>query len=218
MARLREFDTDRAVEQAMELFWERGYEATSVRHLTERLGVGQGSLYAAFGSKDGLYQAALEHYRDSLASTALGELETGGDVRTVLRAMLLERVRIATVSGGRGCLFVNAAAERLPGDAATGRFVRDAMTASTDALTALLATAAGRGEITTRHDPADLAGFLVTFLNGLLISSKVIPDERVLAGHLEVALSTLERNSSRPPSNHCSRVSPTPSPDSIRRC
>ncbi|GAA1626209.1 TetR/AcrR family transcriptional regulator [Actinoplanes couchii] len=189
MARLREFDTERAVAQAMDLFWERGYEATSVRHLTERLGVGQGSLYAAFGNKDGLYRAALEHYRDSLAATALAELATGGDVRAVLRDMLLERIRLAT---GRGCLFVNAAAERLPGDAPTGRFVRDAMAASTVALTGLLTAAAARGEITTRHDPVALAGFLVTFLNGLLITVKVTPDERVLAGHLEVALSILD--------------------------
>ncbi|HWS36154.1 MAG TPA: helix-turn-helix domain-containing protein [Actinoplanes sp.] len=192
MARSREFDTGQAVEQAMELFWERGYEATSVRHLTERLGVGQGSLYAAFGSKDGLYRAALERYRDGMAATAPAELTAGGDVRTVLRAMLLERVRIAAGGGGRGCLLVNAAAERLPGDAATGRFVRDAMTASAGALTDLLTAAAGRGEIGTRHDPAELAGFLVTFLNGLLITGKVVPDERVLAGHLEIALSILD--------------------------
>lgn len=192
MARLREFDTERAVQQAMDLFWERGFEATSVRHLTERLGVGQGSLYAAFGSKEGLYRAALERYRDDMAATALAELGAGGDVRVVLRAMLLERVRIAAGGGGRGCLFVNAAAERLPGDAATGRFVRDAMAASTAALTDLLTAAVARGEISGVREPAALAGFLVTFLNGLLISSKVIPDERVLAGHLDVALSILD--------------------------
>ncbi len=110
----------------------------------------------------------------------------------MLRAMLLERVRIASGGGGRGCLLVNAAAERLPGDAATGRFVRDAMAASTAALTGLLAAAAARGEISTAREPAALAGFLVTFLNGLLVSGKVTPDERVLAGHVEVALAVLD--------------------------
>ncbi len=56
MARTREFDTEGAVSRAMELFWTRGYEATSVRDLTRHLGIGQGSLYAAFGDKDGLYR------------------------------------------------------------------------------------------------------------------------------------------------------------------
>lgn len=77
MARTREFDTEAAVSRAMELFWTRGYEATSVRDLTGHLGIGQGSLYAAFGDKDGLYRAALEHYRTTLAAAALRSLEEG---------------------------------------------------------------------------------------------------------------------------------------------
>ncbi|MEO3798054.1 helix-turn-helix domain-containing protein [Nonomuraea sp. B10E15] len=63
MARTREFDTEAAVSRAMELFWTRGYEATTVRDLTQLLGLGQGSLYAAFGDRDGLYGPRLKHYR-----------------------------------------------------------------------------------------------------------------------------------------------------------
>ncbi len=81
MARTREFDTEAAVSRAMELFWLRGYEATSVRDLTQHLGIGQGSLYAAFGGKDGLYRAALEHYRTTLAAAALRGLEEEADAR-----------------------------------------------------------------------------------------------------------------------------------------
>lgn len=192
MARVREFDTDIAVTRAMELFWERGYEATSVRDLTEHLGVGQGSLYAAFGNKEGLYRLCLEHYRDTLAATALADLQGGGDVRSVIRAMLLERIRIAVMHGGQGCLFVNAAGERLPGSAETQRSVRDALNASQDALADVLRAAAGRGEISDRHDPRTLAAFLVTFLNGLLVSAKVMPDAKVLAPLVEVALGVLD--------------------------
>ncbi|MFF5077439.1 TetR/AcrR family transcriptional regulator [Actinoplanes sp. NPDC000266] len=190
MARTREFDTSAVVARAMELFWRRGYEATSVRDLTEHLGVGQGSLYAAFGSKDGLYRAALEHYRATLAADALRSLEEGGDARSAIRAMLIERIRIAC-DGGRGCLFVNAATERLPGDAATGAVVRAALTASQDALTGVLSAAAARGEIGSGRDPRKLAEFLVTFLNGLLVSSKTTPDPRALEPLVEVALDAL---------------------------
>jgi TetR/AcrR family transcriptional repressor of nem operon len=93
--------------------------------LTQHLGIGQGSLYAAFGDKDGLYRAALEHYRTTLAAAALRSLEEGADARTAIRTLLTERIRIAVRSGGQGCLAVNAVCERLPQDAATRRTVRD---------------------------------------------------------------------------------------------
>ncbi|MFI5842483.1 TetR/AcrR family transcriptional regulator [Catenuloplanes sp. NPDC051500] len=192
MARVREFDTEAAVAQAMNLFWTRGFEATSVRDLTEHLGIGQGSLYAAFGSKEGLYRAALAHYRDTLATAALADLRAGGDVRAVIRTMLVERIRIAVMHGGRGCLLVNAAAERLPHDGPTQRAIRDALDISADALAEVLRAAAGRGEIADRHDPRTLAAFLVTFLNGLLVSAKVTPDVTTLAPLVEVALGALD--------------------------
>ncbi len=192
VARTREFDTDAAVSRAMNLFWSRGYEATSVRDLTGHLGIGQGSLYAAFGDKDGLYRAALEHYRATLAAAALRDLEEGADVRSAIRAMLVERVRIAVEGDGRGCLVVNAACERLPQDAATRRTVRDVQEASRNALADVLKIAVERGEIAARHDPHTLAAFLVTFLNGLLVSSKITPDAAALESLVEVALATLD--------------------------
>ncbi|GLV75527.1 TetR/AcrR family transcriptional regulator [Streptomyces hygroscopicus] len=192
MARTREFDTEAAVSRAMELFWTRGYEATSVRDLIQHLGIGQGSLYAAFGDKDGLYRAALEHYRTTLAAAALRSLEEEADVRAAVRTLLAERVRIAVEHGGRGCLVVNAACERLPEDASIRRIVRDVQDASRDALTEVLRVAAERGEIAARHDPHTLAAFFVTFLNGLLISSKITPDVRALEPLVEVALAALD--------------------------
>ncbi|MEV0935416.1 TetR/AcrR family transcriptional regulator [Streptomyces phaeochromogenes] len=191
MARTREFDTEAAVSRAMDLFWTRGYEATSVRDLTGHLGIGQGSLYAAFGDKDGLYRAALEHYRTTLAAAALRSLDEGTDARSAIRTMLVERVRIAVEHDGRGCLLVNSVCERLPGDPATRRTVRDVQDASQRALADVLRVAAERGEISATTDPQILAAFLVTFLNGLLVSSKITPDARSLEPLVEVALAAL---------------------------
>jgi TetR/AcrR family transcriptional repressor of nem operon len=191
MARTREFDTEAVVSRAMELFWSRGYEATSVRDLTEHLGIGQGSLYAAFGDKDGLYRAALEHYRTTLAAAALRSLEEGADVRSAIRTMLTGRILIATELGGRGCLVVNAACERLPADPSIRRIVRDVQDASRDALAEVLRSAVERGEIAPKHDPDTLAAFLLSFLNGLLVSSKITPDRGALEPLVEVALAAL---------------------------
>ncbi|MBB5938592.1 TetR/AcrR family transcriptional regulator [Streptomyces zagrosensis] len=192
MARTREFDTEAAVSRAMELFWVRGYEATSVHDLTQCLGIGLGSLYAAFGGKDGLYRAALEHYRATFAAAALRSLEQGTGARSAIRALLVERIRIAVEHGGRGCLLVNAATERLPQDQPTRRTLQDVLSANQNALADLLRAAAERGELSTRHDPPTLAAFLVTFLNGLLVSAKITPDARALEPLVEVALTTLD--------------------------
>ncbi len=192
MARTREFDSEAAVSRAMDLFWTRGYEATSVRDLTQHLGIGQGSLYAAFGDKDGLYRAALEHYRTTLAADALRSLEEGAGARAAIRALLTERLRIAVGSGGKGCLAVNAVCERVPQDAATRRTVREMQEASREALAEGLRAAAERGEIAARHDPHTAAAFLITFLNGLLVTSKITPDARSLEPLVEVALTALD--------------------------
>lgn len=191
MARTREFDTEAAVSRAMDLFWMRGYEGTSVRDLTQRLGIGQGSLYAAFGDKEGLYRAALEHYRATVASAAVRSLEEGSDARSAIRAMLVERVRVAVADGGRGCLAVNAACERLPQDDTVRRTVRDMQDANRDALAEVLRVAVERGEIAARQGPDMLADFLVTFLNGLLVSAKVTPDLRTLEPLVDVAVAAL---------------------------
>ena len=62
MARHKEFDPDVALDRALELFWERGYEATSMADLVDHLGIGRASLYATFGSKHELYLKALDRY------------------------------------------------------------------------------------------------------------------------------------------------------------
>lgn len=65
MSRSKEFDPDAALQQAMELFWEHGYEATSLAQLTDRLGIGRASLYATFGDKRELYLQALRRYLET---------------------------------------------------------------------------------------------------------------------------------------------------------
>ncbi|MFJ9034733.1 TetR/AcrR family transcriptional regulator [Streptomyces sp. NPDC102274] len=192
MARTREFDTEAAVSRAMELFWTRGYEATSVRDLAQHMGIGQASLYAAFGDKGGLYRTALERYRTTLAAAALRSLEEGADARTAIRTMLMERVRIAVERDGQGCLVVNAACERLPKDPSIRRIVRDVQDASRDALAEVLRVAAAEGQISSRHDAHTLAAFIVTVLNGLLVSSKITPDSRTLEPLVDVAMSALD--------------------------
>jgi TetR/AcrR family transcriptional repressor of nem operon len=193
MARMREFDTDKAVGQAMELFWERGYEGTSLQDLTEGLAIGRGSLYAAFGSKDGLYQAALERYRQECVGPMLKALSVDADVRGALRGLLTVLVTDAVADERRrGCMVVNAVTERVPHDPATSRTVREVLQGNADALTEALTAARERGELAADLDPLAVGSFLATLISGLRVASKANPDEMALMRSVEVALSVLD--------------------------
>src|SRR3984885_16294942 len=193
MARVREFDTDEAVARAMDLFWERGYEATSLQDLSRALGLGRGSMYAAFGSKEGIYQAALERYRQVLAGPMLRALAEGADIRATLRGLFGGLVDDAVSDERRrGCMVVNAATERVPRDSATSRTVREVLQGNADALTEALIAARERGELAADLDPLAVGGFLATFISGLRVASKANPDEVALMRSVEVALSVLD--------------------------
>ena len=78
MTRTKEFDPDAALQRALELFWERGYEATSLADLVARLGIARASLYGTFGSKHDLFVKALDRYLEVRDSALVEELSRPG--------------------------------------------------------------------------------------------------------------------------------------------
>lgn len=103
--RPRSFDLDEAVERAMTLFHRRGYDAVGVAELGQELGIKPPSFYAAFGSKAGLFQRALERYTASKANVFGNARAKGGSVTDVMEQTLLEAARIYPERDGRaGCL------------------------------------------------------------------------------------------------------------------
>ena len=92
------FDKDAALEAAMLLFWERGFEGTSMADLTQAMGLNPSSIYAAFGDKDALFQLAVKRYMDSRAQYATKALE-GPTVERVIRALFDNAVAFLTTPG-----------------------------------------------------------------------------------------------------------------------
>lgn len=115
LGRPRGFDAGTALRTAMEVFWQHGYEATSLDTLSDAMGLSRSSFYACFGSKHALLLAAVRAYADERYAALAERVASCSDPREAVRAMLAV---IADVEGGpRGCLFVNAVAELAPGDA-----------------------------------------------------------------------------------------------------
>ena len=124
MARTKEFDQEQALDAAMHVFWERGYEATSIQELVDATGVQRQSLYDTFGSKHEMFLQSLMRYQ-SLEGHHVSELKAkhpkGG--LPLIRA-IFESCASQTVCDARGCFVVNCAAELGSSDEAVAERVR----------------------------------------------------------------------------------------------
>lgn len=191
MARPREFDIDHAVDQAMELFWRQGFEATSLHDLLGELGIGKGSLYAAFGSKEQLYARSLERYCGRHAAGLIERLETARPLRAALHDVLRKLAEADLADPERGCLLVNAAVERSDHPGTVDR-VAATMQLIEAALVTALAQARTRGELGAGADPRELARFLTTFVQGLRVMGKARAGREFLDDAVGVALRVLD--------------------------
>ncbi len=112
MARPKAFDVDQALGRAMELFWLKGYQATSLPDLVEHMGIGRQSLYDTFGGKRQLFLQALDRYATVMIGGALGRLEQSGASLDDLTAFLEAVVAYQTGKQVRtACLMINSAME-----------------------------------------------------------------------------------------------------------
>ncbi|WP_040162898.1 TetR/AcrR family transcriptional regulator [Microbacterium gorillae] len=176
MARTKEFDPDKALDDAMSLFWQRGYEATSMSDLVDELGVARASLYATFGDKHSLYLKALDRYTERRDPVVVERLSAAGSPLAAVRAFVAEYgAEIIADKQPRGCLVVNTAVERLPGDDEAALRVRASWQTLEVALTAALSRAKAEGELPGGSDPRALARFVVVFLQGLRVVGKADP-------------------------------------------
>ncbi|MFV2171971.1 TetR/AcrR family transcriptional regulator [Actinomadura sp. LOL_016] len=174
MGRPKQFDPDVAVDRAMEVFWRKGYAATTPQDLVDALGIGKGSLYNAFGSKHELFERALRRYRDGQAAALIEVLERPGPVRERVRSVLEMLVAMDLADPDRrGCMAVNAAAEVAGDDPAAAELVRRMLDRSEDAFRALIERGQRSGEIAPDRDAAALGSLLVNTVVGLRLRARV---------------------------------------------
>jgi TetR/AcrR family transcriptional repressor of nem operon len=109
--RPRSFDTDQVVDAALELFWHQGYRGTSTRDLEAGLGIGQSSIYNAFGSKLRLLEAALDRYEHQISDALVTPLERSHDGIAAIDGFFAALAAWITTDGRRGCMILNLMAE-----------------------------------------------------------------------------------------------------------
>ena len=171
VGRPRGFDADEALERAMRVFWEQGYEGASLTELTNAMGITRKSMYAAFGNKEELFRKALERYTEGPASYGMRALEEP-TAREVATAFLTGSVSATTRPGcPAGCLGVQgslAAGE-------SGRAAQDTLAAWRDEarghLRRRFERAVEEGDLPRDADPELLARYVMTVSNGIAVQA-----------------------------------------------
>ena len=194
MARLREFDEDRALDAAVDCFWSRGYEATSVRDLAREMGIGGASLYNAFGGKRDLFVRVLERYANRSTRERIARLEAGHRPREAIRAFLAEVIdRSLKDRDCKGCLLVNSALDVAPHDAELGRAVTAYLEEIRSFFRRNVEAAIEAGETPLDTDAEALSIHLLGVLMGMRVLSRTGARRHTLEAVVQPALDLLGR-------------------------
>ncbi len=189
MGRPKTYDRDQLTDAAMQLFWTRGYHATSMRDVASATGVNPYSIYAEFESKQALYQAVTERYDQVVVTEYFGELEEPSASLEEVAAVL--RFFAAASGSAKGCLQCNAATEQAPtieqSQASTARYVARLAAAFGNALRN--ADAAGR--LARDASVPDLAHFFTVLVIGMFVLLRAGGDPRLLQAAADQGLARL---------------------------
>jgi AcrR family transcriptional regulator len=188
--RPRAFDRGAALAQATRLFWQKGYEATSMADLTQAMGIGSPSLYAAFGSKEGLYVEALRHYGDNYEALVWGRFRAAATAREAVAAYLLESAAALTGSLGDnplGCM-VTLSSIDCDDQPDLGERLRAARAVSLERLEQRFRQAIDDGELPPGLDIRALGRFLQTLQSGMSILARDGASRADLEAAAEIAM------------------------------
>jgi TetR/AcrR family transcriptional regulator, copper-responsive repressor len=166
--RPRSFDRDEALEGAIAVFWEHGYDTTSMSLLTKALGIGAPSLYAAFGDKRALFLEVLDRYLRTYGAFTERALAEEPNARDAVARLLHEAAAAYTrPDRPRGCLLITAATNCSPQSTDIAARLRDLRAMGARALEDKIARAVRSGELPADTDAHALATFYAAVLPGM---------------------------------------------------
>lgn len=190
--RPREFDLDDAARDAMDVFWDRGYEGASLPDLIAGTGLSRGSLYKAFGDKKALLLAALDRYMaDGLKATA-DLLAQPGSAKAAIRASLLRYAALSSgAAGRRGCLVVAMATEMAAHDPEIAERTGSMFRRLQQLYVGAIVRGQASGEIRECDEQA-LARFLVGQAQGMRVLGKTGASKAEMTALVDIAMRLLD--------------------------
>ncbi len=193
MARHKEFDSQQVLDQALQVFWSKGYEASSLADLLHAMGLSKSSFYETFGSKHELYLAALDRYRDTETAGLIALLEGPTPAREAIATAFGRLIEAAKAKGEqRGCFLNNCATELAAHDAQAAGRVAKGMARIERAFSLAVARGQAAGEIASNRSAEELGRSLYCILLGLTVMAKAGRDPRAMEDVVRLALEALD--------------------------
>jgi TetR/AcrR family transcriptional repressor of nem operon len=193
MGRKKRYDRGVLIGKAVEIFRDHGYAGSSAKMLSDGLGVNPNSLYSEFGSKQGLFNAALQRYDEEVVERSFGPLEAEGAGVSEVRALLEFYGSAADGPAvGRGCLLCNTAVEFGPKDPSGAEFVQRYFERLSNAFSRALSNAQERGDLRASADPKEEACFFTASVLGLFVMLRAKASPALIKSASKIAIQHLE--------------------------
>ena len=169
MGRPRQFDTDKALDKALDVFWRHGFEGASIADLTQAMGISPPSLYAAFGNKETLFRSALDRYADTRKQIWV-ELMKEPTARAMLERLFDRVIGFYAEDGNPNCCML---VKGTMSSSECGKVLADHLSAKRAESDAVLVErftqAKAAGELANDIDPSELASYYMTILDGMSV-------------------------------------------------
>ncbi|MEB2271922.1 TetR/AcrR family transcriptional regulator [Bacillus safensis] len=191
MARSKEFDEKAVLRKAMELFWEQGYEKTSMQDLVNHMGIHRRSIYDTFGDKRSLFLASLNYYEELIVNEMKSIISSTSSIKQAIRDVFIF-VLNSIEQYPKGCLSVNAATELSLLDKEIGRIVTKMFNRTEDMFNNLIKRGQTSGEISKEIKSDNISRFLHNNLVGIRVLIKTNYSKKELESIINLALSVLD--------------------------
>ena len=182
--RPRQYDPDRALAKAAEIFWKQGYAGTSLDDLAAATGMNRPSLYAAFGDKRDLYLKTLERYRDQSRAMSVKVMAESPTLRVFLKRFYEQAIDIYLAGGdeARGCYSISTAPAQATTDPAVRAFLAASIGNTDSFLASRIAKGRERGEVPANAEPQALAQVATATLHTIAVRARVgVPRKQLAA-------------------------------------
>jgi TetR/AcrR family transcriptional repressor of nem operon len=193
MARTKDFDENEVLTKAIQLFWHKGYNATSMQDLVDALGISRSSLYDTYSDKHTLFLKALESYQKA-GRERINEIvgQSVAAKETIIRLMELATNDLVSDKQQKGCFMVNAEVEVAPHDQDVSKLVCQSEQQMETAFLQVIKKGQESGEIKNSQDALVLAKFIFNAVKGMQVSAKSGPDAINFGNIIKLTVAVLD--------------------------
>ncbi len=193
MARSKDFDECEVLNKAVNLFWLKGYNGTSMQDLVDGLGISRSSLYDTYGDKHTLFIRALESYQSAASGKVCGIINSQKPAKETIRQLLTYIAsELLDDKTHKGCFMVNAEVEVAPHDEQVSKMICENDQQVEDAFYMVIKNGQESGEITNQQDARALARFIFNAVKGIRVTAKSTTDKAVFDDIIKLTISILD--------------------------